>query len=172
MPRNPNPTRPTHQAELLAWLDQRQAGALMAEILADAREKSPGIKSDTVSCRVCRLLDLGLIGYTIELGTGRGRPERRRYYSRRNCPPDATLQAQHIPLRRPARAEATPRIKPGRGPIIPEGPQIIPAGLKVTVCPAGKDQRFTPTGSEPFFSRGGAVLPVSPWVQAITGGRP
>lgn len=47
---------------------------------------------------------------------------------------------------------------------------IVPAGVKVTICPAGKDQRFTATGSEPFFSRG-AVLPVSPWVQAVTGSR-
>lgn len=29
---------------------------------------------------------------------------------------------------------------------------IIPAGLKVTVCPSGRDSRFTPDRVEPFFS--------------------
>lgn len=46
----------------------------------------------------------------------------------------------------------------------------IPPGVKVTICPAGKDQRFSATGTETFFRRGGR-LPPSPWVVAITGGR-
>lgn len=67
----------------------------------------------------------------------------------------ATLQ-RHAPTARLLAADAEP---------------ITPAGVKVTVCPSGKDHRFTATGSEPFFSRG-AVLPVRPWAQAVIGGRP
>lgn len=61
--------------------------------------------------------------------------------------------------------------QPKREPPKPQGPQITPAGLKPIICPAGKDHRFTATATDGFFVRGGS-LPPSPWVQAITGGRP
>ena len=46
---------------------------------------------------------------------------------------------------------ATAKRAPKPAPVAPAAP-IVPKGVKVTVCPSGRDDRFTPSRVEPFFS--------------------
>ncbi len=50
---------------------------------------------------------------------------------------------------------------------------IVPPGVKVTICPAGKDHRFSVSQPEPFFSREGykpAFIGHDTWAAKVYGG--
>lgn len=171
MPRNPTPTRPTHQAEILRWLEGRPQGACLDEI----REHFARL-AHAVSCSLSRLTELGLLGWVKEpnpaCGHG-GRPDRRRYFAREHCPPGAHLRPEMTPLKRSmngipgAVAPAKPR-KP-EAPKRPTGEPIVPAGVKVTRWVPPPDPRHVE--HEPFFSAGKRVE-ADTAIQRAYGGRP
>lgn len=147
--------RPAHAPDVVAWVDARPQGASTAEL----RE----VFCDGVALTITRCLRRGVMGYIEEPHHGRGRFTHRRYFTRKHCPPGAILEPLFIPpraIKAALPAAEKPKPKP-RGIIKPEGEEIRPEGVKVTVWQAPPDPRRV-VQVTPFFSVGKRVQADTP----------
>ncbi len=172
---DPKPRRPTHQAEMLTWLESRPEGATVAECRATFTRASHAI-----SCGLARLLSLGLIGWLDVPNPStqrRAKATVRRYFARKHCPPAATVAAEVVPLKRAMNGSpkipkaAPPKPRPPGGPVLPQGEPRITERTKVTIWRAPVDPRRHLAHVEPFFAAG-KRLQADTAIQRASGGPP
>lgn len=153
---------------LLDWLATRTDGACKLEV--------PEGRFSDASTVLRRFCERGQVGYVMEPGL-RGN-DRRRYFVRDLCPPGAVLYPLCVPRRAQLAADPKHQPQPRKkysdkrciGTWTEHRPYAPPATgvrshtfaeseadysrAKVTICPSGTDNRFTPERVTPFFAAG------------------